>query len=457
MINVSPSKTLYCGAVVASLFVGCGKAKKEVVYVNQPQTTANQTTGNQVSTDPAKTSDALAVEIKNFSTISNQSIQNGSQIEFGLKNSSGQISGVSYKCSLDRAGSTGTSLAQDCASPYQVKAPADGQYTFTVYASHASSSSISNLSQVTFSIGNGYGSGQPGNGGISVGGTSIGGSVGPQSIQVGDLFMVTVPVGMHMVYRASTHEYTGYQKFKMIDRRMDNAAPFPLNCGQNMEMQVTEMSPAGRALNYCEMTPSISYNAEGSPYNNQYRFITMNTMSYNSLQIASDSTLVQAANSPQHAGPSELSKLSINVFTNPNLQNRPANNQWQAQFATEFSQTVSLLQITCGGQNIQYMGNAASFQGYFNWSVAVSPLFGCVYPRNGKYFVSVGTFPMDRVGQYVPGPQCDWNCWSAQNFGNVRAAEIVVEMGPFSYPPATVGLAPQAQGLMLQNIKKLTP
>lgn len=466
MINVSTSKTLYCGALVATILVGCGKAKEKTVYVTQPQTTNPQTTSQtgqtQLPSDPAKQTDLLAVEIKNFSRINNQNLQQGTQIEFALKNSASQISGVEFKCAVERSGSTGTVVAQSCTSPYLLKTQGEGQYTFTVYAAHSSSPAVGNSSQVSFTVGSGYYNGTGGNpsGGYTGGGYGGGnysgaaGGYGSQGIQVGDMLLVTVPSGMHTVYRSSTFDQPGYLKFRMIDASMhDSAAPYPMSCrqNQNFEQLVPDYSPAGRQLSYCEVTPPIAPNSAGDPFYNAFRWMNMNTMSYNSLAIASDGTL-GAQGTPQQMNGPTLSRMYVNVFTN--MSGQPVT-QAQSMFTNEFSQTVSRLQISCGSQSIQYLGSAATFQGYFNWSVAVSPLFGCVNPRGGKWYVNVGTFPMDQITPMVPS--CGWNCWAGQNFTNRRAAEIVAEIGPFDYPPAPMGLAPDAQRMMLQHIKRLTP
>jgi hypothetical protein len=61
---------------------------------------------------------------------------------------------------------------------------------------------------------------------------------------------------------------------------------------------------------------------------------------------------------------------------------------------------------------------------------------------------------MDR---YIPtAPTCDWNCWSRQNFTNVRAAEIVVEYGPYEVQQDPVPYARKAQDTMLLNLRKLS-
>jgi hypothetical protein len=277
----------------------------------------------------------------------------------------------------------------------------------------------------------------------------------PAVTQVGDLFLVSVNPGQHIVYRSSTFDQPGYLKFRMIDGSMrDAAAPYPLNCRQNANFEelVPDVSPAGRPLTYCEITPPVAFNAPGDPLFNSFRWMTMNTMSYNSLLIASDNSLgVGATNSNGSQPP--LSKLFINVFTN--VAGLPPANQQQAAFTNELSQTVSRLQISCGSQTPQYLGNAAIFQGYFSWSVAVSPLFGCVNPRGGKWYVDIAAFPLDQVSPIAPS--FGWNTWINQGFANRRAAEIVAELGPYDYAPVPAQVAPEAQQMMVNQIKRLTP
>ena len=277
----------------------------------------------------------------------------------------------------------------------------------------------------------------------------------PSMTQVGDLFLVSVNPGQHIVYRSSTFDQPGYLKFRMIDATMrDTAAPYPLNCRQNANFEelVPDISPAGRPLSYCEITPPVAFNAPGDPMYNAFRWMTMNTMSYNSLLIASDNSLAPATNQ-QGAIQPPLSKLYINVFTN--VAGLPPANQQQAAFTNELSQTVSRLQISCGSQTPQYLGNAAIFQGYFAWSVAVSPIFGCVNPRGGKWYVDVAAFPMDQVSPI--SPNYGWNSWINQDFANRRAAEIVAELGPYDYAPVPAQIAPEAQQMMVNQIKRLTP
>ena len=277
----------------------------------------------------------------------------------------------------------------------------------------------------------------------------------PAVTQVGDLFLVTVNPGQHIVYRSSTFDQPGYLKFRMIDASMrDAAAPYPLNCRQNANFEelVPDVSPAGRPLNYCEITPPVAFNAPSDPIFNSFRWMTMNTMSYNSLLIATDNSLGAAAYN-QNMGQAPLAKMYINVFTN--VAGLPPANQQQAAFTNELSQTVSRLQISCGSQTPQYLGNAAIFQGYFSWSVAVSPIFGCVNPRGGKWYVDVAAFPMDQVTPIAPN--FGWNSWINQGFANRRAAEIVAELGPYDYAPVPAQVAPDAQQMMVNQIKRLTP
>ena len=98
--------------------------------------------------------------------------------------------------------------------------------------------------------------------------------------QVGDLFVVTIPAGMHTVYRSSTFDQPGFLKFRMVDASMrDSAAPYPLSCRQsaNFEELVPDFTPAGRPLAYCEITPPVAFNAPGDPLNNAFRWMTMRT------------------------------------------------------------------------------------------------------------------------------------------------------------------------------------
>jgi hypothetical protein len=275
--------------------------------------------------------------------------------------------------------------------------------------------------------------------------------------QVGDLFMVSVEPGQHILYRSSTFDQPGFLKFRMVDASMrDSAAPYPLNCRQsaNFEEMIPDLTPAGRPLNYCEITPPLAFNSPSDPIFNSFRWMTMNTMSYNSLAIVSDNSLGASGYYQQSAmGQTPLAKLYINVFTN--VSGLPPANQQQAAFTNELSQTVSRLQISCGSQTPQYLGNAAIFQGYFSWSVAVSPIFGCVNPRGGKWYVDVAAFPMDQITPIAP--HFGWNSWINQGFANRRAAEIVAEIGPFDYAPVPSQVAPQAQQMMVNQIKRLTP
>lgn len=446
---INRAKSLYCAALVAGLIVGCGKAKKETVYVAQPPTNGQPNNTQNLPSDPASQTDLLAVEITNFSQVSGQSVQNGAQIQFALKSSASQVSGIQYKCSLEQTGSLGTNAAQACTSPYTVRPQTDGQYTFTVYAVHNSSGAVGNASQVTFAVGVAYpgngGAGYPGNGGA---GTN---NQGYQSYQVGDLLMVNVPYGMHMVYH-SQFLGSGFPRFRIIDGSMnDSAAPYPIYCRaqQTGERLIQDRTLTGMPVNYCEMSQFINPNAPGSPMENQFRWMNMNTMAYNSFAMSSDATLGRG--SLARLDNESLAGMYVNVFTN--MTGRPLT-QAQAPFTNEFSQTVSRLQMNCGSEPIRYIGTAPIWQGYFNGTIAVNPMFGCTHARDGKWFVSIGSFPMDR---YIPtSPTCDWNCWSRQNFTNVRAAEIVVEYGPYEVQQDPVPYARKAQDTMLSNLRKLS-
>lgn len=441
---INRAKSLYCAAIVASLVVGCGKAKKETVYVAQPPTSNGQPNSNQnLPTDPASQTDLLAVQITNFSQLSGQAVQNGAQIEFGLRNVTSQVSGIQFKCSLDQSGSVGANAAQTCTSPYTVRPQTEGQYTFTVYAVHSSSGAVGNASQVNFTYGAGY---PTNNGPMPTGNT---GSY--QNYQVGDLLMVNVPYGMHMVYH-SQFLGTGFPKFRIIDGSMnDSAAPYPIYCRQQQtgERLIQDRTLTGMPVNYCEMSQFINPNSPGSPMENQFRWMNMNTMAYNSFAMASDATLGRG--NMARLDNESLAGMYVNVFTN--MTGRPLT-QAQAPFTNEFSQTVSRLQMNCGSEPIRYIGTAPIWQGYFNGTIAVNPMFGCTHARDGKWFVSIGSFPMDR---YIPtSPTCDWNCWSRQNFTNVRAAEIVVEYGPYEVQQDPVPYARKAQDTMLNNLRKLS-
>jgi hypothetical protein len=429
-------------ALTSLLVASCGKDKKETIYA--AQTTAPQPFASPVvvqpsaAKDPAQEADKLAVEIVNFSEINSRSISNGTKIEFRLKNSQTPTSDIQFKCSLDSAASAGTTISTACTSLYTVQVQQDGQYTFTVYASQTSSSTIGNVATVNFSVG----AGQPG----------VGQAGQVVKEQVGDLFLVTIPGGMHKVYSSSTFEQPGFIKFRMIDASMqDTAAPYPLVChqGTSFEQLVSDPSPSGQALNYCEMTPPVIFNASADPIYNSFRSMNMSTLSYNSLAISSDGSLA-----PRTQGQSQpaLAKMFINVFTNPG---QIPSSQFQTPFTNELSQTASRLQISCGSQNIQYLGDAAINQGYYSWSVAVSPLFGCVNPRGGKWYVDIGAFPLEHVTSMLPSN--GWGGWIQQSFASQRAAEIVVEIGPFDYAPTPMSVAQDAQAMMAQQIRKLTP
>jgi hypothetical protein len=461
MISTSSKTNLFCAALVASFVVGCGKAKKETVYVKEEPTNP-QGNGNNpdtgLPTDPARAVDMLGVVIKNNDQIDKQTVTQGQEVEFGLAHSASQISGIQYKCSVEKVGASGTQIGEPCSSPYRLQAQEPGQYTFSVFAVHGGSNVSGKTTQAKFSV---AGAGQIGGGGFGQGGGGFGqgggvvingGGGSVQFKQIGDLLRVTVPVGMHTVLYSSTFDQPGYLKFTAVDGSMNDAAsPFPIYCaqqGQNFQRLVFDVSPAGRPITYCEITPPLAMNSPGDPMYNAFRWMTMNTMSYNSIAIASDASL-GANGAIQHSGPA-LSKLFVNVFTN--MSGQPVT-QSQSAFTNEFSQTVSRLQISCGSQSIQFLGNAPTIQGYFGYTVGVSPLFGCVNARGGKYYVNVGTFPMDQITPLAPA--CGWNCWSNQRFTNLRAAEIVAEIGPFDYPPSPMGLAADAQNMMIQNIRKL--
>ena len=216
----------------------------------------------------------------------------------------------------------------------------------------------------------------------------------------------------------------------------------------SFEQLIPDLSASGAQLNYCVQTPPVQMNAPADPFYNTFRWSNMNTMSYNSLAIASDTSLGRRVlGGPQPT----LAKMFINVFTNPN---QVIHSGFQAPFATELSQTASRLQLSCGSQAIQYLGDAVTHQGFYSWSVAVTPLFGCVNPRGGRWFVDIAAFPLEQVTSLLPS--VGWNSWITQGFASQRAAEIVVEIGPFDYAPLPMSVAQDAQAMMASQIRKLT-
>ncbi len=304
----------------------------------------------------------------------------------------------------------------------------------------------------------------PNNGqGIPGGGMNGGGVVsGPVVKQVGDMFSVNVPNGFHMVSRSSTFDNTGTLNFQYIEggQARDTAAPFSYSCKasgtQFQTLQELQM-PAG-PVQYCNMTPPILFNSPGDPLYNTFRFMTMNMMSYNSIVLSSDNSLVSASApiNPQAA----MAKLYINVFTNVN---GAMGSPFQNAFATELSQTVSRLNMACAGQPIQYLGEAPTYEGFYSWQVAAFPLFGCAVMREGQWYAEIGAFPLDQNMTFIPSlvasgqPDTNWSSWITQSFTNKRAAEIVVEIGPYaqSNPPSPRYVVREAVPIMASNIKKL--
>ncbi len=447
MIKTTKSQ-IFSLALVSMFAASCGRPKSAPAAGAQtpaPLTPAGPIAPQGPANGQTAQLDKLAVEIVNFDAINGKSITNGTKIEFRLKNSQPSTAGIQFKCVIWDARATGVEPTDICTSPKTIESLPDGQYKMKIVAVEATSGKTENPTIVSFSIG----AAQGGQGGGPVVGPG-GSGARPVMEQVGDLFLVTVPQGMHKVYSASTFEQPGFVKFRMIDASMrDTAAPYPLACrpGASFEQLVLDVSPAGAQLNYCEQTPPILMNAPADPFYNTFRWSNMNTMSYNSLAIASDSSLGGVA---PGAPPQTLAKMFINVFTNPN-QNH---NGFQAPFATELNQTASRLQLSCGSQNIQYLGDAVTNQGYYSWSVAVAPLFGCVNPRGGRWYVDIAAFPLEHVTSLLPS--IGWNGWISQGFASQRAAEIVVEIGPFDYAPLPMSVSRQAQELMSQHIRKLT-
>ena len=429
------------GAVFMALAVSaCGKEKTKTVYVNNSET--QQQNSNQGSTpfpnDTARQMDLLAVEITNFASVNGRAISGGAQIEFRVRNPQAQTYGVRYKCALEQAGRTGTVRPSDCVSPYVVQTEQEGQYRFTVFAVHPQSSVSGHAAQTSFTVG--YSSNAAGSSGVQDGAAET---------QVGDLFIVTIPRGMHTVYRTSTFDQPGAIRRRMIDASMgDSAAPYPVSCGQgmtggNFQQLVPDMTPMGQQLQYCETSMPVNYNAPSDF-----------TMSYNSLGLATDDSF--GPRIPESWRGEVPSRLYINVFTQvPGV--RPTN-QFNAMFSNEFSATASRMQLSCGMNPPEYLGTAQIFQGYYAGQMAGSHLYGCPSKRNGATYINVAAFVMDQVNPMnrMP-PNCDWRCLRGQNMTNQRAAEIVVEFGPFADEVTARGQVRKAQELMMNHIRKLTP
>ena len=264
-----------------------------------------------------------------------------------------------------------------------------------------------------------------------------------------------------MIYRSSTFDTPGFLNFQYIEggRAADSAAPYAYSCqngsgtiSNTQQFQSIQQlaTGSGQMIPYCNIVPPLNWNASADPLMNTFRWMNMSTMSYNSIALASDNSLANAS-APGSMQPT-MAKLYTNVFTN--LTGAPTS-QFQSAFTTELNTTVSRMNIACAGQTPQYMGNAAIFQGYFNFQLAATPLFGCVTPRNNQWYVEVGAFPIDSNMPILPSQ--GWGSWIGQSFANKRAAEIVVELGPYPNAVLPISVAPQAQDLMVQNIKKLLP
>lgn len=425
---------------LCAVTVSCGKEKTKTVYVNNgqnPQAPLNQPS-MPFPTDSSRQMDVLAVEITNFASVNGRTIGNGSQVEFRLRNSQAQIYGVQYKCVLEMAGRSGTVQPQDCSSPFIVETQQPGQYRFTVFAVHPQSSVSGHAAQTTFAVGQ-----YPG----GLGNSGVRGQA--PEVQVGDLFLVTIPSGMHVVYRTSTFDQPGAIRRRMIDASMgDSAAPYPISCAQgmtatNFQQMVPDVTPMGQQLQYCETSLPMNYNAPSDF-----------TMSYNSLGLSSDTSLGSQGMANQN--PAEVpSKLYVNVFTQ--IPGVPPTNQFTGMFTNEFSATASRMQLSCGMNPPEYLGTAQIFQGYYAGQMAASHLYGCPSMRNGKSYINVAAFVVDQVNPLSRIPNCDWRCLREQNLRNQRAAEIVVEFGPFHNEVTARGQVRQAQEIMMNHIRKLTP
>jgi hypothetical protein len=480
IFNKNKTRFVSCGVIVAAALMGCSRKKDtETVYVQVPPTAAEPVPGQPVpapapaptgpqgnDTAPPSRSDALAVTVSNRSVIENQELPVGPvRIEFGLAGTQGGIDGLVYKCKLEQISNKNTNVFEECQTPKTYQILQEGTYAVTIFAVHTPTNIQGEPTQIEFSVGQSGGgsgggfSGQPNCIPTSAYPCAPGNGLGGfqdelLSQQVGDMLSVNIPQGFHMVHRTSTFDNPGYLNFQFINggRSRDRAAPFTYTCNESANFETLEqlVMPSGRTLDYCNITPSISWNSPADPIFNSFRWLNMSTLSYNSISLASDESLIGLNNAAQNQP--VLGKLSVNVFSN--LQGTNATN-FETQFATELNQTVSRMNVACAGQVPQYLGNAAVFQDYFQWSPVATPLFGCTTLRNNKYFVQVGAFPLEQNVSILPG--AGWAPWIRQSFSNVRAAEIVVEIGPFAYAPSPLSVAQDAQALMVQNIKKLLP
>lgn len=488
-------QTVFCAGLAAMIIAGCGKKSNDdspapaqnntqVQPVNaQPTPMPTPTPASTVTPGtgaPVNASDGLAVEIRNRAAIEGQSLSSNSlSVEFGLKASQQQVAGISYRCKLATNQNKDTLPAETCSSPKVIQVQQPGQYYFTVFAVHDASNTIGASTELSFVVGaNGsitggmsgageQGQGQGGviggGGGVVIGGGNIGGMPGSAAQQVGDMFAVNIPQGFHMIYRSSTFDIPGSLRYQYIDggRQVDTAAPYAYSCAASsssgLQNPFTYQSPiqllngSGQAMPYCDITPPLNWNAPADPLANPFRYMTMNMLSYNGIALASDSTLSPSGPAPGIMQPS-MAKLYANVFTNVS---GTASSPFLAPFATELNATVSRMAVACAGEPPQYLGNAAIFQGYFSFQLASTPLFGCTVRRNLQWYVEIAAFPIDSNMSIAPSQ--GWGGWIGQSFANKRAAEIVVELGPYPVMPNPVGVAPAAQDLMVQNIKKLLP
>lgn len=493
MFKSSKPTTVFCMSLAAVLIAGCGtKNKKETVYVEVPPAKTTDAGGtlppaSAPPATPTNTEEAqqkISIEVQDKERIEQQNHPVGPlRVEFRLKTSDGSPlpQQITYTCKLEMDGQPDTAPGQACTSPVTFPIQRAGQYFISIGAQIPDSNVPVEgvvLSAVVGPVnggasggvggagagggGQGPGPGNPGQ--VTCGGMPCfpGGGNGqtamPVMQQVGDLFSVTIQPGFHMVSRTSTFDTPGFLNYKIINggKRRDSAFPYAYDCvqpGAQFESIESIMMPKGR-LDYCDITPPLSWNSGGNPVFNTFRWATMGTMSYNSIAIASDNSLSGFNGS----GPVEpaMAKLYVNVFTN--VRGRDTNN-FQEIFATELCETVSRLKTACAGMPIEFLGNAPAFQGFFEGTAAEVPLFGCTVQRQGAFFVEIGAFPTDRVSSYMPasGHRNPWTRWISQRFTDTRAAEIVVELGPYPVAPIPMMVANSAQGLMLQSLQKLTP
>lgn len=405
---------------------------------------------------------ALAVTILNLDEIQGKSFEEGREIEirFARASSDPRISNVVLKCKL---GSLENSKSQvggesDCAQQVVLK-PKTGTYQFSVSAAQVGTIQRGEAAIVSFSVGEEFSDdsvdgrdndeGSFGNPGSHTGSDVM------NEIQVGDMFSLNMPKGFHLVHSASTFTEPGqlYLTFINGGRAVDSASPFIKRCDDRSQSEYVERltMSSGRSLDYCVSNPSINFSAPADPIFNEYRWINR-LMSYNSVTIASDSTLKSRSSSNVY-GPS-MAKMSVNVFSNPSGQIR---SQEDHIFATEMSQTSSILTTSCFGQMIQPLGNAAIFQGIFNGQLGGAPLFGCTVIKNNAAYVYVGAF-LTEVQLPLTGT-VSFDQFFTPAIASARGAEVVVEIGPYprNAAPIVQTVASDAQGLMVANLKKIMP